>query len=97
MATSKEDLKSRQLSKDLPARLDSEHVAQVLGFRAQDIPILVKAGLLVPLGNPVLNSVKFFAAMQLERLAASVDWLDAATIEIGEYWQAINSRRKIHA
>jgi hypothetical protein len=44
----------------LPARLTAEQVAWVLNCQAGDVPILVVARLLKPLGNPAHNSVKYF-------------------------------------
>jgi hypothetical protein len=41
-----------------PARLDSREAAWYLGFAPHDIPILVNAGLLKPLGHPPANSVE---------------------------------------
>jgi len=47
----------------LPARLDAEQVAWVLNYQPHDVPVLVAARLLKPLGNPQPNSVKYFAAL----------------------------------
>jgi hypothetical protein len=40
-----------------PARLDARETAWYLGFAAHDIPVLVSAGLLKPLGHPPANAV----------------------------------------
>ena len=45
----------------LPARLTAEQAAWVLNCRLHDVPILVGARLLRPLGNPPPNGIKFFA------------------------------------
>jgi hypothetical protein len=63
----------------LPARLNPEQVAQVTGFQTHDIPMLVKAGLLKPLGGGPRNSVKFFAAFEVEAVCCDRKWLDRAT------------------
>ena len=63
----------------LPARLNSEQVAQVLGYQSHDIPLLCKAGLLKPLGGGARNSVKYFAAFEIEDLGHDRKWLDRAT------------------
>ena len=63
----------------LPARLNSEQVAQLTGFQPHDIPMLVKAGLLKPLGGGSRNSVKFFAAFEVEAVCCDRKWLDRAT------------------
>jgi hypothetical protein len=49
----------------LPARLTAEQAAWVLNCQPHDVPILVVARLLKPLGNPPANSVKFFATLEL--------------------------------
>jgi hypothetical protein len=43
----------------LPARLTAEQAAWVLNCQAHDIPILVSARLLKPLGSPQANAVSF--------------------------------------
>jgi hypothetical protein len=63
----------------LPARLTAEQVAEVLGFKAHDIPLLVRAGLMKPLGGGPRNSVKYFHADEVEGLARDRRWLDKAT------------------
>jgi len=64
----------------LPARLTVEDVAQLLGFGAHDIPRLVKAKLLRPLGGSNRrNSVKYFSAVEIEGYARDAKWLDRAT------------------
>lgn len=75
----------------LPARLNVEQTAQLLGFAPHDIPILVGAGLLRPLGRPAPSSVKYFAAAELRALAQDVKFLSKATEEIQRHW-----RRKNH-
>lgn len=62
-----------------PARLNAEQTAQILGFQPHHIPILIKAGLLDPLGGGPRNSVKFFAAVEIRALGRDRDWLDRAT------------------
>src|SRR5208283_164358 len=44
----------------VPARLDATQAAWYLGFEPHEIPRLVTAGLLKPLGHPARNSTKFF-------------------------------------
>ena len=45
----------------LPARLNAEQTAALLGLSSHDIPVLVSAKLLRPLGKPVPNAAKWFA------------------------------------
>jgi len=77
----------------LPARLDSGQTAALLGFAAHDMPVLVKARLLRPLGNPSPNSPKYFARIEIEQNAANRDWLDKATKAVTRYWHAKNQNK----
>ncbi|MBI5386449.1 MAG: hypothetical protein HZA90_17395 [Verrucomicrobia bacterium] len=77
-----------------PARLTSEQAGPCLGFRPHDIPVLVRRGLLRPLGHPRNAAVKYFAFVVLERLRADVNWLARATDAVYEEWQRKNARKK---
>jgi hypothetical protein len=70
-----------------PARLNLEQTAWSLGFQPHDIPILVRAGLLHPLGRPAANAPKHFAAVELARLRADAKWLSRATDAIQRRWR----------
>ena len=74
-------------AKGLPARLDVPATARLLGFADSDIPILVAAGKLTPLGDPAPNAPKWFGAVQIMRHAVDQDWLHKATKEIAKYWR----------
>jgi hypothetical protein len=74
----------------LPARLDVNQTAEVLGFQPHDIAILVAAKLLKPLGRPAANSVRYFATVYISELSQNPDWLDKATRVIGQHWQRKN-------
>ena len=50
----------------LPARLNYFQTAAVLGFSEHDIPVIVRAKLLKPLGKPAPNAPKYFAAHEVE-------------------------------
>jgi hypothetical protein len=52
-------------SRRLPARLNSTEAALLLGFQEHDIPALLAAGLLRPLGKPAQNAPKYFAAVEI--------------------------------
>ena len=80
---------------DYPARFDAKQAAQVLGFQEHDIPVLVRAKLLKPLGKPVQNSTKYFATCQIKELAQSYEWLNKATHVIQDYWNGKNLRKRI--
>jgi hypothetical protein len=62
----------------LPAKLNQEQAAALLGFAAHDIPALIRAKLLKPLGNPIRNACKWFSSHELEELRLSRKWLDSA-------------------
>jgi hypothetical protein len=77
-----------------PARVDSSRTAKLLGVQEHDIPTLVRARLLKPLGNPVPSAPKYFAACEVIRLANDVQWLDKATRALTQYWRGKNGRRR---
>jgi hypothetical protein len=78
----------------LPARLTAEQVAWVLNCQAYDVPILVAARVLKPLGNPPPNSVKFFAASELLELVEDRTWLAMVTNALNQHWQKRNAAKK---
>lgn len=78
----------------LPARLDMPQAAALLGFAEHDIPILVKAKLLKPLGNPPLNGHKFFSAAELQSLAGDHEWLHKASRAVTQHWRRKNEQRR---
>jgi len=81
----------------LPARLTAEQAAWVLGCQPHDVPILVTARLLKPLGNPPQNGIKFFATTDLLELAKDRAWLAKMTHTISQHWQKRNTRQKARA
>jgi hypothetical protein len=81
-------------AKDLPARLDAAATAKLLGFAEHDIQILMAMGKLTPPGDPAPNAPKWFAAVEMIRLAADQDWLHKATKEISKYWRNKRERRQ---
>src|ERR1035437_5758126 len=78
----------------LPARLMAEQAAWVLNCQPHDIPALVTARLLKPLGNPAANSVKFFATADLLESTKDRNWLVRVTSTINQHWHAKNARKK---
>jgi hypothetical protein len=78
----------------IPARLDYETTAKLLGFPEHDIPVLVKKGLLKPLGKPVPNCSKYFAACEIEALSLQAEWLHKATQAIYDRWHKKNAKKK---
>lgn len=81
MDTDTEKLRCAELLnlRRLPARLNAEETAILLGFKLHDIPLLVKAGLLKPLASGPRNCVKYFSSVSVERSARDEKWLDKAT------------------
>lgn len=76
-----------------PARVDAGRAAKILGLSENDIPTLIRARLLKPLGSPVQSAPKHFATCEIIRLANDVQWLDKATRVITQYWRNKNGRR----
>jgi hypothetical protein len=83
-----------QIPLRLPARLNVEQTAKILGFPAHSIPVLVNKGLLKPLGQPVQNSVKYFGTIEVETICNDIQWLHQATAVVGDSWRVGNGRRK---
>jgi hypothetical protein len=77
----------------LPARLSTEQTAWVLGFSAHDIPVLVAAGLLKPLGRPPIGCMKYFAAVDLQTLRNDTRWLAKASGTLVNRWRTKNAGR----
>ncbi len=78
----------------LPARLTAEQVAWVINCQPHDVPVLVSARLLRPLGNPLPNGVKYFAAAELLELMEDRTWLAKVTNAVTQHWQNKNQRKK---
>ena len=78
----------------LPARLTAEQAAWVINCQPHDVPILVAARLLKPLGNPAANAIKFFAASELLELSKDRSWLVKVTNAVNQHWQRNNASKK---
>ena len=81
----------------LPARLNRTQTADYLGFEPDHITLLIKAGLLKPLGRPKPNSDKYFAAVKLTELRQDEQWLSRATQYICQHWTDKNNRNGGHS
>ena len=79
---------------ELPARLTVEQTAWVLNCQAHDVPVLVVARLLKPLGNPPPNGVKYFATKEVLELTKDEKWLHRVTVAIYQHWHTRNARKK---
>ncbi len=82
-------------ARNLPARLDVVATAKLLGFAEHDVQILMAAGRLTPLGEPAPNAPKWFAAVEVVRLAADREWLHRATKEISKHWRRKRKRNEL--
>lgn len=78
----------------LPARLTAEQAGWVLNCQPHDIPALVNARLLKPLGNPSQNSTKYFATADILEITKDRAWLVKVTNTICQHWQRQNARKK---
>jgi hypothetical protein len=78
----------------LPARLNVEQTAWVLNCQAHDVPILVAAKLLKPLGNPPQNGSKYFATEDLLEAIKDRPWLVRMSATLYQHWQKKNARKK---
>jgi hypothetical protein len=77
-----------------PARLGINETAWLMGFNEHDIPVLVSAGLLKPLGRPSASGSKYFATVELQNLRTDTRWLAKASDAIVNYWRDKNSSRR---
>jgi hypothetical protein len=77
-----------------PARLDATQTAWFLGFAPHEVPILIAASLLKPLGHPPSNGTKFFATETLDQLRHDEKWLARASDAICAYWRERNARKR---
>jgi len=80
---------------EVPARLTVEQTAWVLNCQPYDVPVLVAAHLLRPLGKPQPNSVKYFATAEILAAARNPAWLSKLTVTLSQHWQKKN-RRSAH-
>jgi hypothetical protein len=76
----------------LPARLTAEQAGWVLNCQAHDLPALVNARLLKPLGSPSQNSTKYFATADIVEMAKDRSWLVKVTNTICQHWQKQNAK-----
>ena len=80
-------------AKDIPARIGVTETAKIFGFAEHDIQILMAAHKLTPLGDPAPNAPKWFAAVEIIRLAGDQDWLNKATKDVSKYWRQKRERQ----
>ena len=83
-----------QLLGQLPPRLTAEQAAWVINCQPHDIPALVAARLLKPLGSPAANGIKFFATADVLEAAKDRNWLVLVSTTIYQHWHRKNSAKK---
>src|SRR5271169_2147526 len=81
----------------LPVRLNAEQAGWVLNCQPHDIPALVTARLLKPLGNPPPNGIKFFCTGDVLESLKDRSWLTKMTNTINQHWHRQNARKKSHS
>ena len=79
---------------EVPARLTVEQTAWALNCQTHDIPGLIAARLLKPLGNPPPNGIKFFATADIAELMKDRSWLVKMTNAINQHWRTKNAGKK---
>ncbi len=77
----------------LPAMLNVQQTAVLLGLAEHDIPVLVNVGLLRPLGDPPPNAVKYFASVLVMELAGELSRLGKIRNTVYEYWRGKNATK----
>jgi hypothetical protein len=77
-----------------PARLTAEQAAWMLNCQLHDIPVLIAARLLKPLGKPPANGIKFFATQDVIEAAKERNWLNKVTMTISQHWHKQNTAKK---
>ena len=87
-----DQLRFLSLLGQLPLRLTAEQAGWVLNCQPHDIPALIHARLLKPLGNPSANGAKYFATAELLEIAKDRSWLVKMTTTINTHWQKQNAK-----
>jgi hypothetical protein len=83
-------------TRGMPARIDVAATAKLLGFAESDIQVLMSLGKLTPLGDPAQNAPKWFAAIEVIRLAVDQDWLHKTTRDVAKFWRHKRERQMNH-
>jgi hypothetical protein len=68
-----------------------------LNCQPHDIPALVAAKLLKPLGNPAANSIKYFATADVLESTKDRNWLVRVSATIYQHWQRKNAHKPARA
>jgi hypothetical protein len=75
----------------LPAMLNTAQTSVLLGLAEHDIPVLIAARLLKPLGNPPANAVKYFGTTQILEMAGDSATLNKIRSTVYQYWRGKNA------
>ena len=94
MGMKEEQARFLSLLGQLPARLTAEQAGWVLNCQPHDIPALLNARLLKPLGNPSANGSKYFSTADVLELTKDRAWLVKVSNTICQHWQHQNARKK---
>ena len=91
----KTDLATETVQGGGPAAcLKVEEVARLIGCARHAVPVLVRSGLLQPLGNPRANATKYFQTEAVMQRCRDGVWLSQAIETIRLHWRAKNQRRR---
>lgn len=72
-------------------RLSARQAAWVINCQPHDVPALVAARLLKPLGNPAVNCIKYFGTADLLERIQDRNWLVRVSNTIYRHWQKKNA------
>ncbi len=75
----------------LPASLDVDQAAALLGIHRDGIRLLIEQRLLEPLGNPPQNGVKMFLSADVLERANDRKWMHRAHKTVREYQRRKNA------
>jgi len=78
--------------RQLPARVNSEQAGWLIGCQPHDIPVLVAAKQLKPVGNPPLNGSKYFCTAEVLEACRDRNWLVRVTKVVQDNWARRNAR-----
>jgi len=76
------------------ACVDAEGAAGFFGWPPYFMPLLARAGHLKPLGKPTQNSRKWYATVELERVAQDPAWLDKAIRIVDRLVREANGKQR---
>ena len=78
-----------------PARIKAELAADLLGFQPDDMAVLALNEILVPLGNPTANAVKYYATVDVVRIPMKADTCsDSYRTLIRRYRTVVGAKRR---